>query len=743
MKSQKFMLASVIINMITVLAHPVMAQDIAPGGAQSSSNESSDADTAQTDSTRLGEIVVTAQRRSENLQRVPLSVTSLSSDKLAQSGITNSEQIALVTPGLTLNSGGGFPQPFLRGVGSDRTANSEPSVATYIDGVYVAFSAGTTQQLFDVERVEVLRGPQGTLYGRNATGGAINIVTKRPSDELSATFSGSAGSYDLASVSGYLTGPLGEDFQASLAVSAMRQDSFNTNISPRRQPGGSDHESAISGRAKLLWTSSTAFEAELSLDILRTASFDAEAYRQIQSNAVGFSRGGITGSKPYEVAYAEPVYSDVRQYGGSLRMSGQGGGIKYLSLSGYRNTKHYSPVELGATDVTVTRVFIKPINSRQFSQEFQLLSGDGNPFQWIVGAYYFHELSGNNPYNLTVPPVIKQATDISAKTDSYSLFAQATVPITASLSLVGGVRQTWENKKVEDFTLTNLLVTPAVTTVLRGKKANFNKFTFRAGVNYQANPDTLIYASYSRGFKSGIFNLSNPADIGPAMPETLDSAEVGVKADLLDNRLRVNVSAFHYDFKNLQVQSLLAGTGSVVLRNAAKARMSGAEVEIVAVPASNLQITSGLSFLDSKYKSFLNYPAFVARPAPAFGNAALPSDLTGRELIRAPGFTASVGAQYTMPIGANDLRFNGVLFHSDSYNFEPSGRSRQSAYELLNASVTFAPASGSWDLTVWGKNLTDQRYYRTSLVTTLGESVIYGDPVTGGVTITVHFGARK
>ena len=589
--------------------------------------------------------------------------------------------------------------------------------------------------------MEVLRGPQGTLYGRNATGGAINIVTKRPSDELSATLSGSLGSHDLASGNAYVTGPLGETLAASLALSAMRRDSFHKNISPRRQPGGSDHESVLSGRGKLLWTPSTAFEAELSIDVLRSDSFDLGApYRQIQSNAVGFSRGGITGSKPFEVAYAEPVYSDVRQYGGSLRLSGEVGAVKYLSLSGYRNTKHYSPVELGATDVTVTRVFIDPINSEQFSQEFQVLSGDGSPFEWIVGAYYFHELSGNNPYNLTVPPVVKQATDISAKTDSYSLFAQATVPITDSLSLVGGVRQTWENKKVEDFTVTNLLVTPAVTRVLPGKKADFDKFTFRAGVNYQTNPDTLIYASYSRGFKSGIFNLSNPDDIGPVDPETLDSAEVGVKAELLDNRLRVNVSAFHYDFKNLQVQSLLAGTGSVVLRNAAKARMSGAEVEITAVPGPRLQITSGLSFLDSKYKTFLNYPAFEQRPAPAFGNAAVPTDLSGRELIRAPGFTGSIGAKYTIPIGENELRLNGVLFHTDGYNFEPSGRSRQSAYELLNASVTFAPANDRWDLTIWGNNLTDQRYYRTILLTTLGENVIYGDPITGGATLTFHFG---
>jgi|GEM_PF-5636294 len=211
---------------------------------------------------QLAEIVVTAQRRQERLQRVPLSITALDGETLQQQGFTNSDQIALVTPGLTLNSGGGFPQPFLRGVGSDRTANSEPSVATYIDGVYVALSAGSAQELYDIDRVEVLRGPQGTLYGRNATGGAINILTKRPSNRFLARMAGTAGSHDLFSGNAYLSGPVGSTLAASLAFSAMGRDSFAKNISTRQQAGGVDRESALAGRAKLLWEPSEGFEAE-------------------------------------------------------------------------------------------------------------------------------------------------------------------------------------------------------------------------------------------------------------------------------------------------------------------------------------------------------------------------------------------------------------------------------------------------------------------------------------------------
>lgn len=724
---------------ISILPFNAAAQNM-PGAPAEITSER---EAASSTDGQLADIVVTAQRRQESLQRVPLSITALGGDALQQRGITNSDQIAHVTPGLTLNSGGGFPQPFLRGVGSDRTANSEPSVATYIDGVYVALSAGSAQELYDIDRVEVLRGPQGTLYGRNATGGAINIITKRPSDKFLAQMSGTAGSHDLFSGNAYLSGPVGSTLAASVAFSSMRRDSFAKNISTRQQAGGVDHESALAGRAKLLWEPSEGFEAELSIDGTRTDSFDALAYRQLQTNATGFALGGITGSKPFEVAYALPVYNKVRQYGGSLRFLAELGAVNLQSLSGYRNTKQFPPVELSATDALVTRVFINPSRSEQYSQEVQLLSGSDSSFEWILGGYYFHEKSGNNPYFLTVTNILHQALDISSITDSYSAFAQVTAPVTDRLSVIGGLRHTWENKEVKDYTVTNLLLTPAVVRTFAGRKATFRKLTYRAGVNFQANPNTLLFASYSRGFKSGIFNLSNPADLGPVNPETLDAAEIGVKADLLDNRLRVNISAFHYDFKNLQVQSLAAGTGSVVLRNAASAKMNGGEIEITAAPSPRLQITSGLSFLDAKYEEFLGFPAFVQRPAPAFGNAAVPTDLSGRDLIRAPGFTASIGANYTVPLNKGELRLNGFFFHTDGYNFEPSGRARQSAYQLVNASVTYIPDSRAWELSIWGKNLTDERYFRSRLLTGLGDAAIYGDPVTGGATLTLRFGAAR
>jgi len=701
------------------------------------------------DNVGVGDIVVTAQRRSESMQRVPVAVTAIGGDTLASARIVSSEQIQILAPALVVNNTNGFPQPFIRGVGSDRALGSEPSVATYVDGIYISYAAAVSQQLYDVERVEVLRGPQGTLFGRNSTGGAISIITKSPPKSFVADGSVTAGNYGLLSGSGYIGGPLSSTLRASLAFSGSRQDSFNHNVSPRADQSSPERETATTVRGKLVWEPSSGFQAELSADAMKTYSFDAVAQRQVQPNATGVSLGGTVVTQPFDVAYGQPNFDRITQYGGSLKLKADLGFANLVSLTGYRDTKQLIAADLGAMDVLVQHLNI-PTRSQQESQEIQLQSPSSSPVTWILGGYYFHENLSFSPYSILVNPALpinpkNYFFDIHQRTNSYSVFGQATVPIYKGLSIVAGLRQSWEKKVVPDVVFTNLGTTPATTTI-PGKTSNVSKLTYKFGINYQASSAMLFYASVSKGFKSGLFNLAGPTALGPLKPEVLMAYEAGAKLDLFDRKLRVNLSAYHYDYSNLVVNVVgtVNGIGTSVLLNAASARMNGGEIEISAAPMRGLRLSASAAILDGKYKSFPNAPVLSPRPAPGYGNATSSVNASGTDTIRSPRFAGTLDASYEFEIGSlGSLTLSATGYHNSGYKFDAAGLTRQPSYNLLNTSVTFTAPNKAWNLSIWGKNVTNTVYYATRALTGFGQYVKNGDPATVGATLTIHFaGAR-
>lgn len=693
----------------------------------------------------LDEILVTAERREQNIQKTPLSITALSAGALETANVTSTNGLVAITPGLQFASSGGFPQLFLRGIGNDRASNNESSTATYLDGVYISLSGAAIQDFGDVERVEVLRGPQGTLYGRNATGGAINIVTKKPSFETAGRVRLTAGSHDLLRGQVYLTGPVSQTVAASISGTIYRQDSFHRNVSPNKVSGYREEEEGKFVRGKILWTPGARFEAELSVDYFSRFGFDDAADRQIQANATGFAIGGISGSKPFDVAFSEQVGNKVEQYGGSFKTRTDLDFAHLVTISGYRVTDTFPRIDLGATDA-VTFFADIDTRSRQFSQEIQLVSNASSPFDWIVGAYYFNEFQKNDPYRLTIRGLaagtprtfVDQLTRVKQDTDALAVFGQVTYPLTDRFSLVGGLRYSWEKRDVADFTVENLLT--SVTTPYAGKEATFKKLTYKVGVNFQANNGLLLYANHSTGFKAGLFNLSNPSgDLGPVKPEEVDSYELGAKITFADGRARLNISAFHYDLSNLQVSTVATGAAVTLLRNAASANVTGGEAELQFNPAEGLVISASAALLDAKYASFKRFPMLLPATAPATGNAAVPTDLDGGRMFRSPKFTGTLDVRYSIPIGDNELRLASSLYHNSGYNFDPAGVARQPKYATVDASVSFVGANERWEVTVWGKNLTDKLYYQRISVYGAGRSANYAAPLTGGVTLAYNF----
>lgn len=698
------------------------------------------AETGGVEQGQVNEIVVTAQKRAESVQDVPVSITAVSAQTLATLRINDPSSLTQLTPGLQFGNNGGSPQPYIRGVGSDRGANNEPSVATYLDGVYIASALGALQDFYDVERVEVLRGPQGTLYGRNATGGAINIITRKPSSTLGAEAQGTIGNYNAFSGALYITGPLSDSLSASISASGRTRDSFATNVSTRPPANFKTDTTGIFTRGKLLWSPTSNFEGELSADYGH--SYLSGPLRQLQSNATAFRFGGITGSEPHKVAYSDPVFHDVRQHGGRLRMALDLDFGELSSLTGYRYIRTHDLLEAGGTDVRFIYVDLNPTISKSLSHEFQLVSKAGSAFDWVLGAYYFHERQSNDPYNLFSPPAgIARSLYATMKTTSYALYGQVTIPIVDTLSIDAGGRYSWEKRSLEDRLFTNLNTN--ASTAYPDLSKNFKKFTYKIGINYKPTSDILVYIQHSLGFKSGIFAISAAdTDPGPVNPEILYDTEGGVKMDLFDRKLRLNISAFRYKFNDLQVTVFAPGFGTTaVLRNAAKARMNGAEIELEAHPTDRLQLNATAAFLDAKYTSFPNFPLFVSNAdRNGAGNRTVSTDISGTRAIRSPKFTGTFGAGYTLPLqnGAN-LKLNGSVYYNSGFFFSTGEQGRQDEYAVVDGSIAYQAEGGRWEFSIWAKNLLDKDYLSSTQVTSSGTIALDAPPRTFGATAKIRY----
>lgn len=699
------------------------------------------------------DIIVTAQKRAENLQDVPISVNAFTGSTLENIGVTGVQSLQFATPGLVFNRTGPSAQPYIRGIGTRLSQGGlEPSVAVYLDGRYEPLSSAVMAEMADVERVEVLKGPQGTLYGRNATAGAIRIISKEVSDELEGQFSAGYGNYDYYTASASVNVPLTDSFGTRITGMLKKRDAFAKNrIAGARDADDLDRW-ALRGKFRL----EAGDNVTANLTLAYWKQDDAAGLDQIdlspQAYSTGISRGGITGRNRGEIASVLDAIQRSDQFSAEFRVDVELGDIDLASITTFADYDGYTTID---ADGTSARVFDAPgsvTSAQNFSQELQLVSGDKTGLEWIVGAYYFHGKSQTDNKLDAGGPLLLSTGNQRNITDAFAIFGQATWHFDDQWSLTAGGRLGYERKSVSTRKSTAV---PGATLALVpfDDKADWTSFTPKLTLQYDMG-DAMVYLAYARGFKSGGYNYpaKNAAGVGSALnPETLDMIELGVKGDFFDRRVRANVAAYAYDYKDLQVtRASTQGSGSVtsVTENAANARIYGLDADVNWSVTDHFTLTSGLNLSHSEYRDFLTTAKMfnaVATGAPAVGMRDVAYNASGHALLRSPDWSAFISAEYDLPLanGAH-VPINLSYSYKDDYDFDfiadpSSGRLRQKAYGLLNARITYVSANDNWRLAAWAQNLTDVHYFDDVVGTGAGIRASYGAPRTYGVDFTYRF----
>ena len=729
-------------------ATPQQTSTQAPTQAQATTSTSPQSQTpaAAGDSGKgLAEIVVTAQRRSENLQNVPVAVTALTPKTLAIAGVSNTDDLKALTPGLNFNTNlGGFGQPRIRGVGTTATGPGiENPVATYIDGVYIGTSAGAMFSLSDVEQVAVLKGPQGTLFGRNATGGLIQVTTREPTTDPHAEVQVGYGNYRTVNANGYVSGGLTDTLAVSVAGLYENQDKgFGTNLY-----NGEDIQAhrTEAGRAKLQWKPDGNTKVTLSGDFNQYTASDP-AIRTIGLRADGTPTPG--GDRDIDLD-VQP-YLKSRQWGASLTAQHDFGGVQLLSITAYR--KSYFHVIFDADQLPVFGLALNEIQrDKQFSQEFQLQSTASGPFKWVAGAYYFHSVGQYDPLGTTGTflatnpffPLTEADAYVDQRLNSYAGYVQGTYTLARDTNFTAGLRYTSDHRSIDESQVLTVFGSQIPEAPSDASKT-FNKLTWRLAVDHRFSPEVLAYASYNRGFKSGSF-APDTFPILTLKPETLDAYEVGLKTDLFDRRVRLNVAAFYYDQKNLQVNQIVQGV--LLVYNASGAKSYGLDADLTAKVTDAFTLNAGAAWLHARYKQFNN--SFVLNPLATGGNSfcqngvasstapACPAGTptaTGNQLQNTPEFTFNVGGTYDIPTEIGKFTLAANLYHNDGYYADPQNRLRQKAYNLVDASLSWFSNNDHFMIRLWAKNLNNEFYVEQTNPLNVGDNQVAAPPRTFGVT---------
>jgi iron complex outermembrane receptor protein len=695
---------------------------------------------AQTKPAEISELVVTAQRVEENIQKVPIAVTAFSAATLERQSIESLQDIALRTPGFSAGAVDPIQSNLaIRGIGSafgiSQNAGGDASVVVFVDGVYAGRGGTPDIDALSLERIEVLRGPQGTLFGKNTVGGLIQYVTRKPSNETSLRIEGELGNYNRRVLNARGNVPISDKVFLSLGGSLKLHDGYEFNETTHHDVDNEDLKTATAA-LRLLPTDN--------LDIVLAADFTDQDQRGNPRHnicdrtfAAGVHCVGINPDPRVVDAFTDGYLRRwLQTYRGEVNWTTPIGVV--TSITAYRQvtlnfkTPFFSnpvnpPAQIESTETDHEK-------DKQFSQEVRLaFGGFDNRLKGQVGAYYLNEDNDRTEIlqqDFPAPSITGVATyPQRVKGRSWAVFGQASFAITDALTATAGLRQTWEKKdghfigqKVSGPGLPPPL---AANYDVTGSKS-WNALTPRYALDWQATKDALVYVSATRGFKSGGFQGiagSALSQATPYDPEYAWSYEGGAKTQWLDNRLRLNLSVFQTDYKDLQVSSLVP-LCCVVVGNAATARIKGAELEWVIVPVEGLEIDGSYSRLDAKFTSFANGAT---------------ANYTGNVLPRSPKDKVHLGAQYTF-----DMQGWGLLGRVDYTNqskmyFDANNLStqKQEGYINVDARVSVTSPDKRWELAVWGKNLTDELVatYVTAFAPYHQVLVPYAPPRTYGVTL--------
>lgn len=716
----------------------------------------------------LEEIVVTARKREQRIQEVSMSITAFSGEQLEEFRISTAQNLSWYTPGLFATGSRGDSDPLytIRGIGlNDAFSNNNPTVGVYINEVNQPFTPMMSFQLFDIDRVEVLKGPQGTLYGRNVTGGAVNVFSRRPGEKLNGYARGDYGNYDHFEFEGAVGGPMSDTAGGRLAIyTVQRGEGWLDNAFNDQEIGELD-QTAVRGTLE--------FNPTESLELLLIGNYARDKSDSAGREHVGFLDGpfspnlcqpAIRGerdetqcvsflgySDPYPDRYTIENSSlfgqnaDGENYGFSLAINWDIGDMTLSSVTGYSDYERIYNEDSDGTPI----IMIDTRSTNEIdvlSQELRLAATTAGGLDWVVGAYFtddemffdFQQALDEHVFLTRVSQNFTQATT------AWAVFGYASLPVTDTISLLGGLRYTDEEKDFDyfgfdhdPFGTSNLPAFGVIPVSEFHDSISNNDWTGEVGVEFQVANGTLLYVNTAKGFKSGGYKGAisfTLAELEPFDPETLYAYEAGIKSTLADGTLRINAAGYFYDWKDFQafVTEIRAGVPVLVLSNAGDAEVLGFEIDALWEPVDGLQLSAAANLMDTEITKYNAIPGT--------------GDNAGNKLANAPDLMFNARGRYDFAVGQSgwgayigtDVIYRDKVYFSLGNN----GQNSQDNFWLLNGRVGLNSPDGHWDLSLWGENLSDKFYITQSYDNTGGifpSQNFIGLPRTYGVSAKYSF----
>ena len=718
---------------------------------------------AQTGASLLEEIIVTARKRDESIQKVPISITAWSANQMEAIGMLHAADIPFYTPNFTWNSeyGKTTPQIYLRGVGTNNFSpiNTGP-VAVYQDNIYHGPNVVHAFAAYDLERVEVLKGPQGTLYGRNSTAGLVNFISRKP--DIDADYNGyvraEIGEYDTTNFQGAVGFPISDTMAGRIAFAYNKNSGFWDNSNPfsGQQNSGRFDDSSV--RAQLLIQPNDRLSILLNGHLV-VANPDTEPFKNIGVacpagvtpglTSAGSNCPDVTGfvdSGDIHETFTPRDWEEVDAAGGIIDITYDFGSFKLQSLTGFDSIEHirFDDVD-GAPTISLDDSFVD--NFDYWSQEFRLF-GESDQVSWNVGVYYYHEenegfVTANFQDALIAfgAPPSGILYDREIDTESYAIFGQADYQLTDQFSLSAGVRWTYEEKAVRKYDAyffddsalrgwipgVSVIPNPMPNDFMVDPVLDYDEPTWRVSLDYAITPDVLGYVSFARGLKGSEVNGGPgvPSDTNPINPEILDAWEVGVKSDLLDGRLRLNAAAFFYDYEDQQVGTFVTDpVVRAILDNAAKSTINGLEVDVTWRPTEQLTLLAALGWVDAEFDEYVSSTVI--------------GDLTGNRPGFVPEFEATFLARYDFALASGGVfALQAILVHRGDMFFQPTNDPilAEGDFQIIDLLAKYSSSDSRYSLALRVKNATDEDYLTSGFdVTGLGYYAVkagYPRVVTG------------
>lgn len=701
---------------------------------------------------QIEEVIVTARKKSESAQDVPISIATFDSKSIRENGFDSTLSIDDKVPNLEIKTFGGQPNMFIRGVGNnDFNATTVSPVSIYFDDVVMGLTGSQVAQVYDVERIEVLRGPQGTLFGRNTTGGAILFHSNPPVPGFEAGLNATVGNYGRKDFEGYLNAPLVKDrLLFRMAAKSEYSEGDRVNLYDGKDANGVED---YSGRIRLRYLPSD----QLQVDLNAHTHIDRSDFKQGKPIGTFPGNTNVLGyADPYPGSTRKLNFNgknkhDIDEYGTALTVRYDHGDTTLKSITAYENSETEYCGDFDHSPLSLDEICFLT-DGDQFSQELNVNARLGDDMDLVAGAFYLTEdLSYDTFANLFGALPVGQSLPLRAAskrdTKTWALFSELTVNLSDAWSVNAGLRYTHESKDADLYSsaILNLYdptapdVPPIPIIPFMKLSDNWGAVSGRLAVNYKFNDDVMTYASISRGFKSGGFNLGaffDPNEVTTVDPEYLVAYELGLKSTFADRRVQLNVATFYYDYTDLQVLTFVSGSTPAnplvfALENAADAEIYGAELELKAHLTEGLEFSAGVGNLHTKYKNF---------------ESMVGGDLSGNKLPGAPEWNTNLALAYDYTFDNNmTVRLQGdYSYASKRYfnSFQQDAISSRGSYKLFGARISLISADDDWTIALWGRNLTNEDYVvdSTDLSGVFGFiPLFYGDRRSYGLDLTYHY----